>query len=71
MTKHANCTLCGKPIVLVPSAKERAERYGGKPQDYIKLFTAHAECVVAKREAETRELLRKGKLKQRSAISIK
>ena len=41
-----NCLLCGKPIVLVPSAKERADKYGGKPSDYTALFTVHAECQV-------------------------
>ncbi len=55
----ANCTICSKPIVLVPSAEERAKKYGGKPSDYTKLFTEHSECVVAKREAETLELIRR------------
>jgi hypothetical protein len=53
-----NCTICKKPIVLLPSAAERAAKYGGKPSDYIKLFTEHAECVVAKRQAESVELIR-------------
>lgn len=55
-----NCTICGKPIVLVPSAKERAKKSGGKPDDYTKLFTAHGKCQVHKREAEALELIRKG-----------
>lgn len=54
-----NCTICGKPIVLVPSAVERAAKYGGKPSDYTKLFTTHSECSIAKRERETVELMRK------------
>ena len=54
-----NCTICNKPIVLVPSAAERAKKSGGKPSDYTKLFTAHAECAIAKREQETVELLRR------------
>lgn len=53
------CTICGKPILLFPSAAERARKYGGKPSDYIKLFTEHGACVVAKREAETLELMRR------------
>jgi hypothetical protein len=28
------CSLCGKPIVLKPSAAKRAKKYGGKPEDY-------------------------------------
>ena len=54
-----NCTICGKPIVLVPSAVERAAKYGGKPSDYTKLFTTHSECSIAKRERETVELMRR------------
>lgn len=53
------CKICNKPIVLVPSASERAARYGGKPSHYAKLFTEHAECTVAKRERETVELMRR------------
>lgn len=56
-----NCTICRKPIVLVPSAAERAAKYGGKPSDYTKLFTTHSECAIEKRERETRELLRRSK----------
>ena len=41
-----NCTICGKPIVLVPSAEERARKYGGKPEDFTKLFTAHTDCFL-------------------------
>jgi len=54
-----NCTICGKKIVLVPSAKERAKRYGGKPSDYTKLFTEHSECLLQKREQGTIKLMRK------------
>jgi hypothetical protein len=54
-----NCTICGKKITLVPSAKERADKYGGKPADYTKLFTQHAQCVLDKRETETIALMRR------------
>lgn len=54
-----NCTICGKPIILVPSAKERAEKFGGKPSDYTKLFTTHNECAIEKRNRETLELMRR------------
>lgn len=54
-----NCSICGKPIVLVPSAAERARKCGGKPSDYTKLFTEHAACLVRKREQETLELIRR------------
>lgn len=54
-----NCTECHKLIRLVPSATERARRYGGKPSDYARLFTIHAECAIAKRERETVELIQR------------
>lgn len=38
------CIHCKKEIVLVPSASERAKKFGGKPSDYTKLFTEHKEC---------------------------
>lgn len=54
-----NCSICGKKIILVPSAKERAKRYGGKPSDYTKLFTEHSECLIQKREQDTIKLMRR------------
>jgi hypothetical protein len=54
-----NCSICKKPIVLVPSAAERAAKLGGKPSDYTKLFTEHSKCLVAKRSAESVELMRR------------
>ena len=54
-----NCSRCGKPIILQPSATERARRYGGKPSDYTKLFTMHSECQVEARKEETLELIRR------------
>ena len=52
------CRHCQKPVILQPSAKARAERYGGVPRDYTLLFPNHADCVVKAREQETIELLR-------------
>ena len=54
-----NCTICNKPIVLVPSATERAAKFGGKTSDYTKLFTEHGECVVTKRNVDTISLMRR------------
>lgn len=51
------CSICHKEIVLIPSAKERAEKYGGKPSDYTKLFTEHTECALNKRREDTLKLL--------------
>lgn len=55
----ANCTICGKKIVLVPSAAERAKKYGGEPSDYTNMFTTHADCAVNKRSQESTDLMRK------------
>jgi hypothetical protein len=52
-----NCTICGKPIHLYPSATERAKKFGGQPSDYTKLFTEHDQCVIDKRNKETSELM--------------
>jgi hypothetical protein len=54
----SNCTLCRKPIELVPSAAERAKKFGGKPSDYVKLFTEHAVCVLLKRAHEVSQLVK-------------
>lgn len=56
-----NCTHCGKPIVLTPSATERAKKFGGVPSDYTNLFTIHSECLIQKRNEETSELIRRTK----------
>lgn len=45
-----NCKFCNKRIVLVPSAKERAAKHGGKPSDYTALFTYHTDCWLAIRD---------------------
>ena len=52
-----NCTICKKPVILIPSATERAAKHGGKASDYTKLFTSHPQCFIEKRERETRELM--------------
>lgn len=58
-----NCTICGNPIILVPSATERAKKFGGKPSDYTDIFTTHATCAIAKRQAEVAELMRRNSKK--------
>jgi len=56
---EVNCTICGKPIVLVPSAKERAAKdtTGKTAAYYTSLFTEHADCSLKKREEETSALM--------------
>lgn len=56
-----NCNICNKPVVLVPSARERAakSRDGMTAADYTKLFPRHAACELAQREDQTAELCRR------------
>lgn len=58
----SNCTICNKPIVLVPSAAERAKRYGGKPSDYTACFTTHSDCAIRKRVQESIDTMRRRRL---------
>ncbi len=53
-----NCSHCQKPIVLVPSAAERAKKFGGSPADYTRLFTIHADCQILKNRTEVSKLIR-------------
>jgi len=52
-----NCRYCKKPIILIPSAEERAKKTGGKPSDYTRLFTSHSQCLVEARSRDARTLL--------------
>ena len=56
-----NCTICNKKVVLVPTAKERAEKYGNSPSYYTKLFPTHSTCFIAKRNKDTIDLIRRKK----------
>ena len=58
-TKTHTCSLCGKPITLVPSAEERS-RKTGLPADFFRsLFPQHTACTLAKREEDTLDLIRR------------
>lgn len=58
-----DCKHCGKPIVLVPSATERAAKFGGEAREYTRLFTYHAECTLKVRAEGTTELIRRLRMK--------
>lgn len=60
-----NCTICSKPIVLVPSAAERAAKdvSGRSTKYYTSLFTTHSECAVAQRSEQARQLMVSGQHK--------
>ena len=63
--------------MLSPTASQRAAKYGGKPSDYERLFTTHAECILKARHTlpskpvvpafEQAELLM---LRQREALQL-
>lgn len=59
---HRNCIICGKPIILIPSAEQRAAKdVTGKSAEYYRnLFTVHSTCTLLKRAEETMDLVRKG-----------
>ena len=54
-----NCSHCGKPVILVPSAAERAKKYGGTPSDYTRLFPLHADCQLELRRRGVFELIQR------------
>jgi hypothetical protein len=51
------CSICKQEIELVPSAAERAKKFGGTASHYTHLFTEHAACIIQKRTAETLQLI--------------
>ena len=54
-----NCLHCGKPVVLNPSAAERARKCGGTPSDYTRLFSVHADCQIKLRRQGVSELIQR------------
>jgi hypothetical protein len=56
-----NCNICNKPIVLSPSAAERAAKdvTGKSAAYYTKLFRTHATCALEKRARDTSELIKR------------
>lgn len=55
----AKCNVCNKPIVLFPSAEDRAKKYGGTAAEYVAMFKTHAACAIAKRTADTYDLMQR------------
>jgi hypothetical protein len=55
--KHRNCNICGKPIILVPSAAERARKYGETADYYKNLFTTHDDCLLNMRAKKASDLM--------------
>ncbi len=56
-----NCDICGRPVILSPSASERAAKFGGTAAFYTNLFPTHAECALKKRATDTSEMMRKAR----------
>lgn len=55
------CRICGKEVILVPSAKERAksDRGGHSAAYYTRLFPEHTECALKERDGDSVELMRR------------
>ena len=58
-SKNSICTICNTPVILSPSADERARKYGETAQYYRDLFPNHSKCIIAKRNAETSDLIKR------------
>lgn len=58
-----NCLHCHKPVVLQPSAAERAAKdCTGKTADYYtKLFPYHADCTLKLRAQGASELMQRNR----------
>jgi hypothetical protein len=56
-----NCSFCSKPVVLVPSAAERAKKLGKSASYYTALFPNHTDCLIKHRNELTLELIQNGK----------
>ncbi len=58
------CTICKKPIVLNPSAEERARRdpTGKSAAYYSSLFTTHSHCAIQKRTQQAIDTARRHRL---------
>lgn len=69
LRRKTKCGCCGKPVVLVPSARERAAKYGGEPSDYSRLFTYHSDCFLAQRRQETSDLIASNKVRSSHEVS--
>lgn len=56
-----NCYHCNQEIILVPSAAERAAKYGGRPENYTNLFRIHNQCQLDLRAQQVSELLQRNR----------
>lgn len=63
-----NCSICNKPIQLVPSAQERARKYGETPAYYTKLFATHSDCLIQSRKELTSALIARLTASQTRAV---
>ncbi len=59
MSKVSICPTCNKPVILVPSAAERASKYDKTASYYRGLFKEHSACFIKRRNEDARALLRK------------
>lgn len=64
--------MCGQPIILSPSAAERAAKdvTGKSAAYYTNLFKTHADCELEKRARDTAELMkRRNEAYEKSRVS--
>lgn len=59
MSTHIKCRICGKDIVLIPSAKQRSIATGQPESYFLGLFTTHPQCFIEKRRKDFHALVRR------------
>ncbi len=63
------CKYCNKPVILSPSASERAKKSDKPASYYTALFPNHSACEVAARSADSVALMRRIN-KERAATRV-
>lgn len=65
------CTICGKEVILVPSAAARAAKdvSGNTAAYYTSLFPQHSDCMLQRRAAAVSELM--SRLRQVRPVTVK
>lgn len=56
---HYKCSICKQDIVLVPSAEQRAKKYGETAEYYRSLFVSHVSCQLDHRKRSVLELMKR------------
>lgn len=64
------CSVCGKPVILSPTAAERSQRFGQPPSYFTNIFTTHSTCMLMQREADVINLMRRLKAEPSKEVRL-